>query len=47
MLVDAPDDTRAAIPAFHPEPPAVTALSRRVREAFDPAGVFETGRFPA
>ena len=45
MLVDAPDEARAAIPALHPEPPAVTALSRRVREAFDPAGVFETGRF--
>lgn len=47
MLVDAPDEARAAIPALHPEPPAVTALSRRVRQAFDPTGVFETGRFPA
>lgn len=46
MLVDAPDDIRTAIPALHPEPPALAALSRRVREAFDPAGVFETGRFP-
>jgi glycolate oxidase FAD binding subunit len=44
-LVDAPDDIRASMPALHPEPAALAALSRRVREAFDPAGVFETGRF--
>ena len=27
--------------------PGVAALEARVRRAFDPAGVFETGRFPA
>jgi glycolate oxidase FAD binding subunit len=45
MLIDAPDDVRAATPTLHPEPPVLAALSRRVREAFDPVGVFETGRF--
>lgn len=33
------------IPAFHPPPSGVAALEARVRRAFDPAGVFETGRF--
>lgn len=32
-------------PAFHPRPAGVAALEARVRRAFDPAGVFETGRF--
>jgi glycolate oxidase FAD binding subunit len=45
MLIDAPDDVRAATPTLHPEPPVLAALSRRVREAFDPVRVFETGRF--
>jgi glycolate oxidase FAD binding subunit len=45
MLVSAPDDTRRDIPALHPEAPAVAALSRRVRAAFDPSGVFDPHRF--
>ncbi len=45
MLVRAPADTRARVPAFHPRPAAVTALEARVRRAFDPHCVFETGRF--
>ena len=36
---------RAAVPALHPQPAPVAALEARVRCAFDPAGVFETGRF--
>lgn len=36
---------RAAIPAFHPQPEGVAALEERIRRAFDPQGVFETGRF--
>jgi glycolate oxidase FAD binding subunit len=36
---------RARVPALHPASPGVAALERRVREAFDPLGVFETGRF--
>lgn len=44
-LVRAPGSLRAITPALHPEPPGVVALSERVRRAFDPHGVFETGRF--
>lgn len=45
MLARAPEAMRAAVPAFHPQPGAVAALEARVRAAFDPKGVFETGRF--
>lgn len=44
-LVRAPEARRQAVPAFHPPAPGVAALEARVRRAFDPAGVFETGRF--
>ncbi len=47
MLVRAPTAVRAAVPAFHPEAPGVAMLARRVRAAFDPAGLFATGRFDA
>jgi len=43
-LVRAIDEDRAAIPAFQPETPAVAALSGRIREKFDPAGMFNPGR---
>ena len=36
---------RASTPTFHPLSPGVDALEVRIRRAFDPAGVFETGRF--
>lgn len=45
MLARAPAELRARLPALHPQPPAIEALSRRVRRAFDPLGVFETNRF--
>lgn len=45
MLVRAGAAMRAAVPAFHPQPAPLAALEERVRRAFDPAGVFETGRF--
>jgi glycolate oxidase FAD binding subunit len=32
-------DAPAGVPAFHPEPPALAVLTRRVRTAFDPQGV--------
>lgn len=35
----------AIVPAFHPPAPGLAALEERVRRAFDPGGVFETGRF--
>jgi glycolate oxidase FAD binding subunit len=45
MLVRAPEALRNDVPFQHPRSPGVTALEARVRRAFDPAGVFETGRF--
>ncbi len=45
MLVRAPEAMRPEVPALHPPAPGVAALEARVRRAFDPAGVFETGRF--
>lgn len=45
MLLRADEAMRASVPALHPLPPAETALAARVRRAFDPAGLFETGRF--
>ncbi len=45
MLVRAPEAMRRTVPALHPQPGPVMALEARVRRAFDPAGVFETGRF--
>ena len=45
MLVRGSTNLRDRITAFHPAAPAVAALETRVRRAFDPNGVFETGRF--
>jgi glycolate oxidase FAD binding subunit len=45
MLVRAPGAMRQRVAALHPQPGPVTALEQRVRRAFDPKGVFETGRF--
>lgn len=42
--IRAPDAVRAAEPVFHPQPPALAALSRRVKESFDPARVLNPGR---
>ncbi|MCX8996276.1 FAD-binding protein [Rhizobiaceae bacterium BDR2-2] len=42
-LVRAPDRFRKDIPAFEPEAPAVAALSARIREKFDPRGIFNPG----
>jgi glycolate oxidase FAD binding subunit len=44
-LVRAPAEMRCVVPAFQPRAGGVAALEQRVRRAFDPAGVFETGRF--
>lgn len=45
MLVRAKAQVRAQTPAFHPQPAAIASLEMRVRRAFDPMSVFETGRF--
>ncbi|KRB79885.1 FAD-linked oxidase [Sphingomonas sp. Root710] len=44
-LVRAPAPLRETVPAQHPAAPGVAALESRIRRAFDPMGVFETGRF--
>jgi glycolate oxidase FAD binding subunit len=46
-LVRAPDALRAAIDVFQPQPPPLAALTRRVKAAFDPDGVFNRGRMYA
>lgn len=43
-LVRASDEQRKSIEVFQPENAAVTAISKRIREQFDPMGKFYTGR---
>jgi len=43
-LFKAPREARAANAVFHPQPPALTLASRRVKHAFDPAGRLSPGR---
>ena len=43
-LVRASEEARYPIPAFQPEAPAIAALSARIRQKFDPAGMFNPGR---
>ncbi len=44
MLVRAPADVRRAVNVFHPQPPALAALSNRVDLQFDPKLVLNPGR---
>jgi glycolate oxidase FAD binding subunit len=43
-LIRAPAAVRAAVDVFTPEAPALAALTKRVRESFDPQGVLNAGR---
>jgi len=43
-LIRADRDVRAHVDAFHPQPPALAALSRRIKESFDPNGILSPGR---
>jgi glycolate oxidase FAD binding subunit len=43
-LVRAPPAVRAAVPVFSPQEPALAALSKRVKESFDPKGILNAGR---
>ena len=43
-LIRAPQSVRAAVPVFHPQSAALVALSVRVKESFDPKGLFNPGR---
>lgn len=44
-LVRADDGIKNETAIFHPRTAGVAALERRIREAFDPSGIFQTGRF--
>lgn len=46
-LVRAAPQWRAALPVFEPQPPALSALSARVKEQFDPKGILNPGRMVA
>jgi glycolate oxidase FAD binding subunit len=43
-LVRAPQTVRATVPVFHPQSAALAALAARVKESFDPKGLFNPGR---
>ena len=43
-LVRAPTAVRAAVDVFEPQPGPVAALTKRVKESFDPKGVLNPGR---
>jgi glycolate oxidase FAD binding subunit len=43
-LVRAPSEMRAEVPVFEPQPAPLAALSRRLKEAFDPYGILEPRR---
>lgn len=43
-LVRASDAVRSVTPAFEPEASAVAALSSRIKEKFDPKGIFNAGK---
>lgn len=46
-LIRASQTVRSVTPAFHPEAPAIAALSARVKAAMDPDGIFNIGRMTA
>jgi glycolate oxidase FAD binding subunit len=46
-LIRASATTRQSVAVFQPEPSALAALSRRVKEAFDPKNVLNPGRMTA
>jgi glycolate oxidase FAD binding subunit len=46
-LIRAPASVRAAVEVFEPEPSGLAALSKRLKESFDPKGVLNPGRMRA
>ena len=46
-LVRAPDDVRNAVDVFQPLPAPLIALTRKLKESFDPAGILNPGRMYA
>ena len=47
QLIRAPEPVRAAVSVFHPSSAGVAALSKRVKENFDPRGLLNPGRMYA
>jgi len=43
-LIRAPAETRLSVPVFQPQQTAVAALTRRIKEGFDPKGILNPGR---
>lgn len=43
-LIRAPENVRAKVPVFHPQPAPLAALTKRVKDSFDPNRVFNPGR---
>ncbi len=43
-LLRAPQTTRAAVQVFQPQPPALAALSQRLKDSFDPLHLLNPGR---
>jgi len=43
-LMRAPASLRNSVPVFQPQPEGVAALSRRIKEGFDPKGILNPGR---
>ncbi len=46
-LVVAPDELREKVAVFEPEPAPLAAMSLRIKQGFDPAGIFNPGRVQA
>jgi glycolate oxidase FAD binding subunit len=46
-LMRASDALRASTPAFEPQPAPLAALSERIRQTLDPAGIFNPGKMGA
>ena len=46
-LVRADAATRAEVPVFEPQPQALDALARRIKDQFDPGGILNPGRMTA
>jgi glycolate oxidase FAD binding subunit len=46
-LIRAEDEVRARVEVFHPQPAPLAALSRRVKDSFDPGNILGRGRMRA
>jgi glycolate oxidase FAD binding subunit len=46
-LIRAPDPVRANVAVFQPQSPDLAALAARVKQSFDPLGLFNPGRMTA